>query len=84
MLGRIIKALHVIVDEEVSHVQKGDRWFSYACEKEGREKECYFEIIDKYYPLWLGKKKELNVEARREAGFTCNELKMMAHKDVCL
>ena len=83
MLGRIIKALHVIVDEEVSHVQKGDRWFSYACEKEDREKECYFEIIDRYYPLWLGKKKELNVEARREAGFTCNELKTMAHKEVC-
>lgn len=83
MLSKIIKALHVIVDEEVSHVQKGDRWFSFACEKEGKSKDVYFEIIDKYYPLWLGKKKELNIEARKEAGFTCKELQTMAHKDVC-
>lgn len=83
MLERIKKALHVIVEEEISHVQKGDRWFSYACEKEGREKDVYFEIVERYYPLWLGKKKELNVDARREAGFTCKELAVMAHKDVC-
>jgi len=83
MISKIIKALHVIVDEEVSHVQKGDRWFTYACEMEGLDKEIYFEIINKYYPLWLAKKKELNIEARKEAGFTCKELQTMAHKDVC-
>ena len=83
ILERIIKALHVIVDEEVSHVQKGDRWFSFACEQEGKNKDVYFEIIDRYYPLWLAKKKELNVQARKQAGFTCKELKTMVHKDVC-
>jgi uncharacterized ferritin-like protein (DUF455 family) len=84
MLENIIKALHVIVEEEVSHVQKGDRWFTYACKNEGKDKAIYFEIIDKYYPLWLGKKKELNVQARKDAGFTCKELETMAHKDICL
>ena len=83
MLNRIITALHVIVDEEVSHVQKGDKWFSYACELEGVEKEIYFEIIDHYYPLWIGKKKELNIQARKDAGFTCKELSLMAHEDLC-
>ncbi|WP_345991588.1 ferritin-like domain-containing protein [Sulfurimonas sp. HSL-1716] len=83
ILERIIKSLQIIVDEEISHVQKGDRWFSYACVQEGKEKESYFAIIDKYYPLWLGKKKELNVEARKEAGFSCGELKRIAHSDVC-
>ncbi len=83
MLKRITKALHVIVSEEVSHVQKGDCWFAFACEQEAKDKEIYFEIIERYYPLWLAKKKDLNIEARRAAGFTCKELKTMAHTDVC-
>lgn len=83
MLEKIIKALHVIVDEEVSHVKKGDKWFSYACEQNGSDKGIYFSIIEKYYPTWLPKTKVLNIEARRSAGFTCKELSLMSHHEVC-
>lgn len=83
MLEKIIKALHVIVDEEVSHVKKGDKWFSYACEQNGSDKSIYFSIIEKYYPTWLSKTKSLNIEARRSAGFTCKELSLMSHHEVC-
>ncbi|MDD2356293.1 MAG: ferritin-like domain-containing protein [Thiovulaceae bacterium] len=83
MLSKIRKALQVIVNEEVSHVQKGDKWFTYACKQEGKDKNVYFEIIEKYYPLWLAKKKELNIEGRKQAGFTCEELQTLGYKDIC-
>ncbi len=83
VLNSIIEALHVIVHEEIDHVQKGDLWFSYACEQEGLNKDIYFEIIEKYYPRTFEKKRILNTSGRLEAGFTCNELEKIASQKVC-
>jgi len=83
VLKSIIESLHVIVHEEIEHVQKGNRWFTYACEKEGVDKDIYFEIIEKYYPRTFEKKRVLNAEGRLEAGFTCNELEKIASEKVC-
>jgi uncharacterized ferritin-like protein (DUF455 family) len=83
MIEKIIEALGVIVDEEVDHVLKGDRWFEYACEKEGVDKSVYFEIVDKYYPNSFPRKKYLNIEARKEAGFSCSELNTIASERIC-
>jgi len=84
MIGKIIKNLEVILQEEVAHVKKGDVWFSYACERAGVEKEVYFEIIEKYYPRGFLRPNNLNIDARREAGFSCSELKVMAKKEICV
>lgn len=75
--------LEVILEEEVDHVKKGDIWFTYACEKEGVGTDIYFEIIDKYYPQGFLRPKNLNIQARKDAGFSCSELKHMAHKTIC-
>ena len=83
MIEKIIEVLSIIVEEEVDHVKKGDRWFSYACERENLSKDIYFEIIDKYYPQGFLRPKNLNLEARKEAGFSCSELNYMAKKEVC-
>ncbi|MBT5933753.1 ferritin-like domain-containing protein [Sulfurimonas sp.] len=83
MIEKIISVLSVILEEEVDHVKKGDTWFNYACEKEGLSKDVYFEIIDKYYPQGFLRPKNINTEARKEAGFSCKELNFMAKKDVC-
>ncbi len=83
MIGKIIAALEVIVEEEVDHVLKGDRWFEYACEKEGVDKGVYFEIIEKFYPGSFPRQKSLNVSARQEAGFSCSELNQMVKERVC-
>jgi len=83
MIEKIMSALVVILEEEVDHVKKGDVWFNYACEKEGLSTDIYFEIIDKYYPQGFLRPKNLNIDGRKEAGFSCDELKRMAHKDVC-
>jgi uncharacterized ferritin-like protein (DUF455 family) len=83
LLKEIIEALEVIVDEEIEHVLKGDRWFEYACKKEGVDKSIYFKIIQRYYPNTFEKKRVLNTKGRLEAGFTCKELETIASEKVC-
>lgn len=80
---KIIEALHVILNEEIEHVRKGDRWFKYLCNQEGLDYESYFEIVERIYPNSLGKKHWLNQKDRVEAGFSCDELKVIAGKKVC-
>ncbi len=80
----LLDALHIIYDEEISHVQKGDKWFKYLCEKEGKMGEVetvYFEILERY-DLLSKHRPHINVEARKEAGFTCTEIKKLGAK-VC-
>lgn len=83
MIERIVAALRVILDEEVDHVRKGDRWFEYACEKAGVDKSVYFEIIERLYPGSYPRKKQINAEARKAAGFSCSELNRMGPEKVC-
>lgn len=83
MIERIKAALQVILAEEVDHVRKGDRWFAYACEREGVDKSVYFEIIERFYSGDYPRQKFLNVDARREAGFSCGELNRIGNKTVC-
>ena len=83
MITEIIKTLEIILDEEIDHVKKGDVWFNYACEKENLSTDIYFEIIAKYYPQGFLRPKNLNTEARKEAGFSCKELNIMAQKELC-
>ena len=83
MIDKIIGILNIILDEEIDHVKKGDVWFTYACQKENLSSDIYFEIIDKYYPQGFLRPKNLNLQARKEAGFSCSELNFMAKKDVC-
>ncbi len=83
MLEKIKSALTIILQEEIDHVKKGDVWFSYACELENKDTSIFFDIIQKYYPRSFLRPDDLNIEARKEAGFSCNELKRMANKEVC-
>ncbi len=83
MLEKIGDALKIILHEEIEHVKKGDIWFSFACEAEGKSNDIYFEIIDKYYPQGFLRAKNLNTDARKEAGFSCKELNFMAKREVC-
>ncbi len=83
MIEKMVQTLSLILEEEVDHVKKGDIWFNWACEKEEVSNEVYFEIIDKYYPQGFLRAKNLNIEARKEAGFSCSELNFMAKKSIC-
>ncbi|TLP35761.1 ferritin-like domain-containing protein [Arcobacter arenosus] len=81
---KIINALEIILEEEVEHVSKGDKWFKYLCEKENFNVEKkYFEILENIYPGSTSKKYDLNIEARKKAGFSCDELKFLSKKEDC-
>ncbi len=83
VIGEMIALLNVILEEEVDHVRKGDRWFAWACEREKADRSVYFEIIDRFYPGSYPRQKFLNVEARLRAGFSCGELNRMGKEKVC-
>jgi uncharacterized ferritin-like protein (DUF455 family) len=74
---KIVDALQVILDEEISHVKKGDKWFEFACEKEDFTKECYFSIVKEVYPTAFNKGKPINREARENSGFSEKELQFI-------
>ncbi len=82
---KILQALETILEEEIDHVTKGDRWFKYACKLENLEPETtYLEILEKYYPgVTKGNKNDMNFEARKLAGFSCDELKRLSNKQDC-
>lgn len=81
---KIESALEIILQEEISHVKKGDFWFKFECQRQGFNPESkYLEILEKFYPGSTTKNLQLNFEARKEAGFSCSELKYLSKKDNC-
>ncbi|WP_149725266.1 ferritin-like domain-containing protein [Campylobacter concisus] len=70
----LIECLKVILKEEVSHVYKGDKWFKFACKKEGVDENSYFDIILSLYPNSFKNVREINEQDRLKAGFSKEEL----------
>jgi uncharacterized ferritin-like protein (DUF455 family) len=79
VVKKLIDALNIIYDEEIDHVHKGDKWFKYLCEKEGLDTSVYFKILERY-KLMSKHRPHINVEARKEAGFNCIEIKKLGAK----
>jgi len=73
---KLIEALHIIYDEEIVHVQKGDRWFKYLCNEQALDYSVYFKILNKY-KLLSKYRPHMNVDARQKAGFSCVELEKL-------
>ena len=82
IVKRLIDALNIIYDEEIDHVRKGDKWFKYLCKERGLSENIYFEILEEY-KLLSKHRPHINVDARKEAGFTCSEIKKLGAKE-CL
>lgn len=78
MVQKIMAALHIILDEEVDHVRKGDVWFEYACARVGKKPSSYFEIIEKHYPNSFPRRIDINCTAREQAGFDKGELERIS------
>lgn len=67
------KILDVILEEEVGHVEIGNRWYRFLCEQRGLEPGAtYDELATRHKAPVL--KGPFNIEARRLAGFTETEL----------
>jgi len=80
MVAKLIEMLNIIYEEEIDHVLKGDRWFKYICEQENKNEDIYFEILERY-DLLDKHRPYVNVKARKEAGFSCVEIKKLGAKE---
>ncbi len=76
---RVLEALKIIYKEEISHVYKGDKWFRYLCKERGVSENIYFDILQKYN-LLKKHRPYVNVEARKKAGFSCEEILKLGAK----
>ncbi len=72
-----IKALEIILKEEVDHVKKGDYWFKWACERENINPDNYFDIVEKVLPGAKKTKPFVNIKDRQKAGFSCAEISVI-------
>jgi len=69
--------LQIILDEEISHVQKGDYWYKYGCDKKENFSCDYFKIVNTIYPNSFKKNKHINTIAREKAGFSKEEIEKL-------
>ncbi len=68
--------LDIILADEIGHVAIGNHWYRFVCAQQGKDAESlYLELAREYRaPLPRG---PFNVEARRLAGFTEAELRLL-------
>ena len=73
---RAVEILEIILKDEIGHVLIGNRWFNFLCDKEGISPiSAYRELAGKYRAPVL--KGPFNLEARKQAGFTAEELSLL-------
>ena len=69
--------LDIILRDEVGHVEIGNRWYGWLCERAGLELRPTYDALARRYeaPVLKG---PFNLEARRRAGFSEDELAYLA------
>lgn len=68
--------LEIILRDEIGHVAVGNYWFNWLCTQRGLEPIATYERLAKQYSA-PALRKPLNMEARRQAGFTEEELALL-------
>ena len=73
---RAVEILEIILNDEIGHVLIGNRWFNFLCTKDHLSPiAAYRELAMKYRAPVL--KGPFNIEARKQAGFTTEELNLL-------
>lgn len=77
--SELLSVLRVILEEEVDHVKKGDRWFKFEASRVGLSNlaQIYIDIVTKHYPKAFLTSRELNEVGRKMAGFSQDELELI-------
>ncbi len=73
---RAVEILEIILNDEIGHVLIGNRWFNFLCAKDKLSPiSAYSELAVKYRaPILKG---PFNIEARKQAGFSAQELDLL-------
>jgi uncharacterized ferritin-like protein (DUF455 family) len=70
---RAVEILDTILQDEVGHVAIGNRWYRWACAREGLDPVAHYKaLVTRYEAPRL--RPPFNHEARRQAGFSDEEL----------
>ncbi len=73
---RAVDILQVVYDEEIGHVEIGNRWYQYCCDqRELNARQTFQQLIDEYFSGRL--RGPFNHEARLAAGFDEEELRQL-------
>jgi uncharacterized ferritin-like protein (DUF455 family) len=68
-----VALLQIILNDEIGHVEIGNRWFNYMCQQQALDPiRAYAELVERYEAPKL--KGPFNYSARKAAGFTDAEL----------
>ncbi|MRW89570.1 DUF455 family protein [Duganella sp. FT80W] len=68
--------LDIILRDEIGHVEIGNRWYGFLCRQRGLElRAAYADLAARYHAPTL--RGPFNLEARRQAGFTEEELEAL-------
>ena len=68
-----VALLQIILNDEIGHVEIGNRWFNYLCDQQSLDPiAAYAELVEKYEAPKL--RGPFNYAARKAAGFTDAEL----------
>jgi uncharacterized ferritin-like protein (DUF455 family) len=71
-----------ILADEVGHVAIGNRWYRFCCERDGLDAEAHYAVLtERYHAPTLHP--PFNLEARRRAGFTTQELTQLQSSRSC-
>ena len=74
--ARAVEILEIILNDEIGHVLIGNRWFNFLCAKDNLSPiTAYRDLAAKYRAPVL--KGPFNMEARKQAGFTAQELNLL-------
>ncbi|OYW78583.1 MAG: hypothetical protein B7Z19_06905 [Polynucleobacter sp. 32-46-5] len=74
--AKAVEILEIILHDEIGHVFIGNRWFNFLCAKDNLSPITTYRDLARQYraPTLRG---PFNVEARQQAGFTQEELKIL-------
>ncbi len=74
---RAVEILSVILRDEIGHVAIGNRWYRWLCEQQGLDAVSHYAVLAERYGA-PRLRPPFNLEARRAAGFTNDELTLLA------
>ncbi len=78
--ARAVEILDVILRDEVGHVAIGNRWYRWLCEREGLDPLAHYALLAECHDA-PRPRPPFNLDARRRAGFSADELALLDHKD---
>ena len=77
---RAVEILDVILRDEVGHVAIGNRWYRWLCARDGLDPLAHDAVLVRQFAA-PRPRPPFNLDARRRAGFSAEELALLAAQD---